>query len=137
MYPLQHVVSSGAAVLAFAVLSGVDPSTAVVWLVLSTLLTTVVDLDHFIVLVFNRKKHPVMLKLLSDPFKRRSVVDVRNMLHFPGFGWIRLLTHLLAGAVLLYAVHSFSPSLLLPAYVSLLTHYLTDLFQTIALPSHR
>ncbi|MBU0762142.1 MAG: hypothetical protein KKD39_03890 [Candidatus Altiarchaeota archaeon] len=137
MYPKQHVITSTAAVILYGLYIGLPVQVLLVWVIVSSAVTVLLDLDHFFVILFFKKKRHVFFELLAHPLKKRKVVEVRNMLHFKGLGYVRLISHSVLIGFFYLLTKNYVIPFVEPIFVSLVVHLAADVLQTIFYPEHR
>ncbi len=136
MFPKEHIITSGAAVALCVYILGIGFQEFILWIALSTIATVAIDLDHFLLQFLNPKRRHIIVEILKNPKKYRSVQVLRDRLHYPGFGVLRMYAHAIeVAAVIILMVH-FRLPYSMPVGISLMTHLLTDIIQTIMCPKH-
>jgi hypothetical protein len=78
-----------------------------------------------------------VLKILANPLDYMDSSKVIGLLHYPGFGVLRLKYHLFETALATLAFWYFSLPYAVPVLVSLWVHCMMDLAQVLHLPESR
>jgi hypothetical protein len=137
MFPKAHVITSGSAVLAYALILGLPPAGIVVWVVLASAATVLIDVDHILIQLAIRERRPVAIRIITHPFDYLDVGKLQRALHYEGFGTLRMKVHLaevLAAAVFCLLVR---PPYASPVLLSLFVHLVCDLYEMTVDPDAR
>ena len=137
MFPLQHVLSSGFVVVAYAMAFQATPTEALTWLLISSAVTVAVDLDHIVIQLLDPIHRGRAIHLLKTPRIWLDISEAREVLHYPGFGIKRLYVHYGELLIISFAAVSSGSIYAVPVLASLLTHVSCDFAQTLTNPMHR
>ena len=137
MRPLVHVLSSGAVVLAYAVRAGLPEAESAAWVVCAVAATLLLDLDHFILQLLMEDRRRQAIEMLAHPLEYADWRKVVDRMHYPGFGILRMKSHIIvtaAATLLLGVLHNPYSA---PILLSLWVHTAVDLIQTAVSPKSR
>jgi hypothetical protein len=137
MRPATHMATSCLAVAAVALWEGMPPAETAAWCVLAAAATLAIDLDHFAIQYLDPRRRHVVAGILRDPLGHVDVKKLICLLHYPGFGILRMKAHVAqsaaATAVMLYFGLPYSQ----PVLVSLWVHVAADAIELITDPRTR
>jgi hypothetical protein len=134
MFPKTHLVVSIFVVSLISLNFFLDKKTFLLWLVSAGIATILIDLDHLFFPLLKKEKRYIFRKIIEDPIAiLKDLRAFRDEVRFPGLGWIRLTTHLLFSGTIFLLTFYFLSNLIVPVGVSLLTHLLMDLIDTLFL----
>ncbi|MBI5229133.1 hypothetical protein HY991_03410 [Candidatus Micrarchaeota archaeon] len=133
--PKNHIIISGAAVLAFAFFYNIGFFGILLWVAIAIFATVLIDSDHLVVAFFIADKRKIVGKALRN--WSSTLLDIeafRKKIHFKGFTLLRLLTHLLGGLLILALFYFLLQSLFVPALISLAFHFIADVIHSAVHP---
>jgi hypothetical protein len=137
MYPKEHAITSTAAVLLYAIASGVDAPTTSLWAAIAVVSTIAIDVDHLLVLLARGDFSHIRM-FLADPFVVfRSPAKIKDEIYFKGFGGIRLVSHSAVIATAYLVSERLAPNLTAPLMLSLIVHCALDVWDYIENPQDR
>ena len=129
MLPKAHIITSGSAVLAYALLIGRPPTDTIVWVALASAATVLIDVDHLLIQLAIRDRRPIAIRIITHPLDYLDVRKLQCALNYKGFGTLRMKVHLaevLAAAVFCLLLR---PPYASPVLLSLFVHIVCDLYE--------
>ena len=135
MRPLTHAITSGFAALAAALV--LKPDAAAEWLFVACAATVALDLDHFVLLALMGDRRRNVIEALTNPVKYADTDRLVRLLHYPGFGILRMKAHLAEAAAVTLAASIRLPLGPRPSQYPSGSTCLTDLIELLQDPASR
>lgn len=136
MFPINHFLASALVTGLVAIQQGAGTVTFFEWMFVGGLIAVVLDFDHIIYPFFRGDRRYLFWNTLKDPMS--TIKDLHkfvNALIFPGLSIMHITSHMIFAVAIVFIFNCIFPSLLLPVAVSLSTHILTDIIDTILHPA--
>jgi hypothetical protein len=137
MQPKNHILTSGAAVLALALYIGLPIRETAIWTAAACIATVALDLDHFILQLLMPDRRHIIIDVLTHPLRHLDMDKLARTLHYDGFGILRAKWHFAETAAATAALFLLGFPFATPIAVSLWVHTLMDLGHLVVYPQCR
>jgi len=118
-------------------LAGVPPGDVLAWTLIAGVVGVLIDVDHFVAQLLMPGRRANVMKILANPLDYMDSSKVIELLHYPGFGVLRLKYHLFETVLATLAFWHFSLPYAVPVLASLWVHCMMDFAQVLRLPDSR
>jgi hypothetical protein len=137
MHPKIHALTSTVAVVIYTVWAGLGGADIFLWAFIALAATLAIDLDHFIIQAFTRDGRKRLKKIITDPIGHASSERIIQTLHYPGFGVLRMKTHMIQTAALTASYPAIGSPLIVPVIISVWVHCMMDAIELATKPASR
>lgn len=123
--------------MAYAVYLGLPAVDVVVWLLLATLATVLIDVDHLLLQLAMPDRRHIVVEIISHPLEHVDWRIITEKTHYPGFGILRMKSHIILTVAAAFISWYYTIPYSTPVVLSLWVHTIMDMGETIAYPEYR
>ena len=124
-------------VLLYAVWMGLPAGEVIIWSLMAVAATVLIDLDHLYLQLLMRDRRHIVYDILSHPLEHTDWRKIVDKTHYPGFGMLRMESHLLQALAATIILIHFNIPYSTPVILSMWVHCTQDMYAVIKHPDWR